>query len=127
MLCVPVERVTVMLALVRSRMTVSLRPEVTPELAAPGRRGVGRVCVPTGVTWLGPVTGATGVWPLFQVARVLQSPLVSVIQTAGSSWSLRYSMSPRRTFTSRLFPPLLKLGRRAVLAYCQKSQGFGSP
>ena len=41
MLCVPVERVTVMLAFGRSRMTVSFCPEVGPLPAAPGSRGVG--------------------------------------------------------------------------------------
>ena len=41
MLCVPVERVTVMLAFGRSRMTVSFCPAVGPVPAAPGSRGVG--------------------------------------------------------------------------------------
>jgi hypothetical protein len=59
MLCAPVDSVTVMLALGRSRMTVSFEPAVGPVPAAPGRRGVGSGPVATGVTWPGPVTGAT--------------------------------------------------------------------
>ena len=64
-----------MLALGRSRMTVSL---------VPGRHGVGSVCVPTGVGC--PVTygGVVGVWPLFQFDEVVQSPLLLFIHNAGT-------------------------------------------
>ena len=57
MLDVPVESVTVMFALGRSRMTVSLSPEVTagPVPASPGKRGVGSVCVPKGANCPVPV------------------------------------------------------------------------
>jgi hypothetical protein len=91
---VPEESVTVMLAFGRSRMTVSCWPEVVPLPAAPGRRGVGNGPIAAGVTCPGPVTGVTGVCPLFQFASVLQSPLLSFIQTAGMSWSFRNSTPP---------------------------------
>ena len=56
MLYVPEASVTVMLALGRSRMTVSFCPEVVPVPAAPGNRGVGKGPVAAGNTWPGPVT-----------------------------------------------------------------------
>src|SRR5262245_35302653 len=112
-----------MSALARSRITVSCWPDVTPEPAAPGSRGVGSVSVPTRATCPGPCTGATGVWPLFQLASVDQSPLLSLHQTAGTSWSFKNSTPPLATFMSRLLPPLLKLWSRPVLAYCQNFQG----
>src|SRR3954466_5356404 len=123
MLCVPVESVTVMLALGRSRMTVSFDPAVGPVPAAPGRRGTGSGPVATGVNCPGEAIGTIAGWPLFQLVSVLQSPLESFHQTAGMSWSLRYSTPPWTTSRSRLELPELKLLSRPVLAYCQKVQG----
>src|SRR5262245_28962477 len=138
---VPDESVAVMFALGRSKMTVSLRPEVTagPVPAVPGSRGVGRICVPIGVscpvpvlqlphdgTPGGPGGGTTG-WPLFQFVSVLQSPLLSFIQTAGMSWSLTHSLSPCETSTSVLEAIRLLPFSFIVLAYCQKFHGCVVP
>src|SRR5829696_997182 len=102
MLCDPVERVTVMLAFGRSRITVSFCPDVGPLPAAPGSRGVGSVCVPIGVNCPGDEIGTIGGCPLFQFASVLQLPLLSFHQSAGISWSFRYSRPPWTTSKSRL-------------------------
>ena len=88
-------------------------------------RGAGNV-LRVGGSWPGPVTGATGVSPLFQLASADQSPLLPLTHSAGTRWSLRYSMSAvgdveidvRRCIANRpaVFP---------VLAYCQKCQASG--
>ena len=116
-----------MSAVGRSRMTVSNCPDVGPLPDAPGRRGVGSVCVPMGVSWPAALNGAVTGCPLFQLVSVLQLPLLSPHQTAGMSWSLRNSIPPLSTLKSRLLLPLLKLVSRPVLAYCQKVHGCGSP
>src|SRR3954470_5930774 len=88
----PFERVTVIVALGRSRMTVSFWPDVGPLPVAPGKRFVGKGAVATGATCPAPVTGATTGSPLFQFLPAVpsphvsdQSPLLSFIQTAGIS------------------------------------------
>src|SRR5262245_30152556 len=123
----PAERVTVMSAFGRSRMTVSFCPEVGPLPAAPGSLGVGSGPVAAGGNCPGAEGGATAGCPLFQFASVPQSPLLSFHQTAGTSWSFRYSTPPWTTLKSRLLLPLLKLFSRPVLAYCQKTQGWVTP
>src|ERR1039457_3833376 len=117
MFCAPEARVTVMAALGRSRMTVSF---------VYGRRGVGSVCVPTGVNWLGPGTGATGVCPLFQFNRVVHCPSLSFIQIAGTRASLTNSIPPCATSLSRA--PLFALSP-VLVPYCQKpeQESFGLP
>src|SRR3954463_15136039 len=127
MLCEPLDRATVMFAFRRSRMTVSFCPEVGPVPAAPGSRGVGNVCVPTGVNWPGEEIGTIAGWPLFQLVSVLQLPLLSFHQSAGISWSFRYSRPPWATSRSRLLLPLLKLFSRPVLVYCQNDHGWVTP
>src|SRR5438067_24801 len=102
MLYEPDESVTVIFAFGRSRITVSFWPEVTPLPAAPGKRAVGKVCVPTAVNWPELTMGTIGGCPLFQLVKVPQSPLLSFIQTAGTKESFKYSISPWATSTSRL-------------------------
>src|SRR6185369_17097143 len=115
----PVESVTVMLALGRSRMTVSFTPEVTagPLPAVPGNRGTGSVVEPTTGVMFGNTGGLYGpvcVWlsnvlvtsyvcsgcPLFQLVIVPQSPLASFHHSAGTSISFSRSMPPLSTSAS---------------------------
>src|SRR5215468_2236161 len=96
MLCVPDDSVTVTAETPRSRMTVSF---------VLGSRGVGTVWVPIGVNWPGQTLGIDAGCPLFQFARVDQSPLELFIHIAGMSKSLRYSSPPCATSTSQLLAP----------------------
>ena len=79
-----------------------------------------------GATCPAPGTGRVGVCPLFQFVSVLQSPLLSFIQNAGTRLSFRNSTPPLATSPSRLLPPLLKLCKRSPLPYCQNVQGCPS-
>src|SRR5687767_1160249 len=114
-----------MFSLGRLRFTVSSAPVTVlyDASAIPGSLAVGSTSVPTRATCPGPWTGADGVCPLFQLARLCQSPLDPFIQTAGTSWSLRNSMFPWATLTSVLLAPRLLPLSLAVLAYCQNVQG----
>src|ERR1043166_409017 len=114
MLWVPDASVTVTDVLVTSRITESL---------VPGRRGVGRVCAPIGVSCPEPGTGKTGAWPLFQFESVVHWPLTFVTQIAGTMTSLTNSGPPWATSTSQLLPPLPIALTRPVLAYCQNFHG----
>src|SRR5436305_4020072 len=97
MLYDPADRVTVTLAFGRSRIAVSFCPAVGPLPAAPGSLGVGSGPVASGVNCPGEEIGTIAGCPLFQFASVLQSPLLSFHQTAGTSWSFRYSRPPWAT------------------------------
>ena len=116
-------------ALGRSRITVSYWPEVGPVPAAPGRRATGNGPVVNCGAWPAPTCGATIGWPLFQLVSVLQSPLESFHQTAGTSVSRTNSMSPCETSPSTS----LSIAGDAVpngaspLLYCQKCQGWLLP
>src|SRR5262245_11289531 len=127
MLYDPAERVTVMSAFGRSRITVTVCPEVVPVPEAPRSLGVGSGPVASGGNCPGEAGGTIAGCPLFQFASVPQSPLPSCHQTAGISWSFRYSRPPWTTSRSRLLFPLLKLFSRPTLVYCQKTQGWVTP
>src|SRR3954465_10520798 len=106
MLEVPLESVTVIFALGRSRITVSFTPDVIagPIPAVPGNRGTGSTPPETAGYWPAAVYGAVGAgspaeWlpigrPLFQFVIVPQSPLELFHQTAGTIMSFTYSISP---------------------------------
>src|SRR3954469_17782597 len=112
--CVPESILIATEALGRSRIAVSLLPVSL---------GVGNVCVPIGVSWPGPGTGATGASPLFQFVSVVHKPSALVIQIAGTSRSFKYSIPPCATSTSQLaVPPPIAL-TCAVLEYCHTFQG----
>src|ERR1044072_3148495 len=112
MLYEPLDNVTVMFALGRSRITVSLTPEVIagPLTAAPGSRGAGNTPPDIAGYWPGAVYGAVGAgsplaWlpigrPLFQFVIVPHSPLELFHQTAGTIMCATYSISTRETSPS---------------------------
>src|SRR5438105_2320682 len=122
MLYEPLESVTVIFALGRSRITVSFTPEVIagPLPAVPGKRGTGSTPPHIAGYWPAAVYGAVGAgspfaWlpigcPLFQFGIEPQSPLESFHQTAGTIKSFTFSISPWATSPSTVVSTVLNPG-----------------